>query len=385
LRILLLVEGYNAVGGIAEIVDNLAAEFITLGHAASVASTLDREPLIESRGRLPRAEVECAFLRIPSRKPFSPRHLERLLRVPVDARRGELARLVASWRPDVVNSQLLLWDRYPTVVEVCRHAGVALVQSFHVSDPRGSGRLGLRGLRALSSAAAFVAGSSATRDYFGGLLAQAQNARVAIGGVDARAAWAARPHARSRPYIICACRLDLQHKAVDVLIKAFALIGSEFPEVDLLIAGEGPDRARIDELIRALSIAHRVQMLGNRNRDQLRGLYRGALFFALPSRPGECMPVVYFEAFGAGISVVATNTGGAREVIKDEVNGYLVEEENLNGFAEAMARLLRDPAARKRMGERGRELAMADYTWTACAERYVEVFVGCTNANAATS
>lgn len=378
---MLLVEGYNAVGGIAEIVDNLAAEFIKLGHVASVASTLDREPLIESRRRLPRPEVGCAFLRIPSRKPFSPRHLERLIRVPIDVRWGELARLVASWRPDVVNSQLLLWDRYPTVVEVCRYAGVPLIHSFHVSDPRGSGRLGFKGLRVLSSAAALVAGSAATRDYFGGLLKEAQNACVAIGGVDERAAWSALPHARSRPYIVCACRLDLRHKAVDVLIKAFALISHQFSEVDLLIAGEGPDHARIDGLIKALDISHRVQLLGNRNRNQLRELYRGALMFALPSRPGECMPVVYFEAFGAAIPVVATNTGGAREVIEDQVNGYIVEEEDVNAFAQAMAKLLGDRAACKRMGELGRELVMAKYTWRACAGRYLKVFDRVTNTN----
>ena len=383
MRILLLVEGYNAVGGIAEIVDNLAAEFIKLGHIASVASTLDCEPFIEGRRRLPRPEVECAFLRIPSRKPFSPRHLERLLRVPIDVRRGELARLVASQRPDVVNSQLLLWDRYPTVVEVCRYAGVPLVQSFHVSDPRGSGRLGLKGLRALSSAAGFVAGSAATRDYFGGLLKEAQNAWVAIGGVDARAAWSTPPHARPRPYIICACRLDLKHKAIDVLIKAFALLSRQFPEVDLLIAGEGPDHARIAELINAHNISNHAQLLGNRNRDQLRELYRGALLFALPSRPGECMPVVYFEAFGAAIPVVATNTGGAHEVIQDGVNGYMVEEEDVNAFAAAMAKLLGDRALCRRMGKLGRELVMAKYTWQACAERYLEVFGRMTNTKSA--
>jgi spore coat protein SA len=97
------------------------------------------------------------------------------------------------------------------------------------------------------------------------------------------------------------------------------------------------------------------------------------------------MPVVYFEAFGAGIPVVATNTGGAREVIKDAVNGYVVDEEDVTGFAEAMAKLLRNRADLKRMGERGRELAITSYTWTKCAERYLEVFRNCTNANASTS
>jgi glycosyltransferase involved in cell wall biosynthesis len=384
-RILLLVEGYNAVGGIAEIVDNLAAEFIKLGHLVVVASTADREPLIESRRRVARPEVACTFLRIPSRKPFSLRHLERLIRVPIEIRRGGLARLITSWRPNVVNSQILLWDRYPTIVETCKHAGVPLVQSFHVSDPRGNGRLGLRGLRALASTDAFVAGSAATRNYFSSLLPQAEKACIAIGGLDANAAWTALPHKSSRPYIICACRLNLGHKAVDVLIKAFARIAGEFPETDLLIAGEGADRVGIEELIQQLKLEHRVQMLGNRSRDELRGLYRGALFFAMPSRPGECMPVVYFEAFGAGIPVVATDTGGAREVIKDAVNGYVVDEEDVTGFAEAMAKLLRNRADLKRMGERGRELAITSYTWTKCAERYLEVFRNCTNANAPTS
>jgi len=61
----------------------------------------------------------------------------------------------------------------------------------------------------------------------------------------------------------------------------------------------------------------------------------------------------------------------------------MVEEEDVNAFAAAMAKLLGDRALCRRMGKLGRELVMAKYTWQACAERYLEVFGRMTNTKSA--
>lgn len=377
MRIVVLVEGYNALGGIAEIVDSLAAEFLRFGHQVAVLSTRDRRAAGNRQERTPRDGVGCTFVKIRNRKPLSLRHLEMLWRVPFEARWGALARLISAWAPEVVNSQLCTWDRYPTVTAICRAAGVPLVQSFHVSDTRGEGSTGRRGLAALARAQGFIAGSAATREFFAGLLPAAREARVIIGGVDAGAIGAATPWRRARPYILCACRLLLRHKAIDVLIRAFGSIQADFPDIDLLIAGGGEDRARIEQLIGEAELNGRIEMLGVKSREQMAALHKGALMFAMPSRPGECLPVVYLEALAAGTPVVATDTGGVRELIRSGVNGLLVAEEDAEGLAEAMRRLLGDAEARRAMGERGRHEVLARYTWSKCAAGYLEAFRSC--------
>jgi phosphatidyl-myo-inositol dimannoside synthase len=106
--------------------------------------------------------------------------------------------------------------------------------------------------------------------------------------VDYAAAAAASTFRRDRPYIFSAARLDLRHKAIDTLVSAFAMVAADFPRVDLLIAGEGSDRETLAAQIAALpGLQNRVELLGARRHDELWSLYKGSLFFAMPSRLPE--------------------------------------------------------------------------------------------------
>jgi glycosyltransferase involved in cell wall biosynthesis len=374
LNIVMLVEGYNAVGGIAEIVDSIATELIRRGNRVAIVSTFDRRAHDDGYERVPRAGVDCIYIEIRNRRPLAIRHLDLFLRPSFYTRQREFVDFLRRRRPDVVNSQLCAWDRYPTVLSACRAAGAAMVQSFHVSDERGRGQLGVKGLAALRHADALIAGSAVTRDFFAGFLPAAREARVIIGGVDLEPNRDIVAHRRARRFVFSAGRLLLEHKAFDLLIDAFALIAADLPDVDLLIAGGGPDQSRIAEHIAARRLQERVILAGVMSREQLRSYYAGAALFALASRPGECMPVVYLEALAAGAPVVATDTGGARELIRDGMNGYVVPEDNPAALAAAIGKLLRIPEDARRMGERGREEVLREYTWARCAERYEEVF-----------
>ncbi len=385
MRILLLVEEYNSVGGIAEAVEGLALKLISLGHAVMVGSTLDPGARENGHERIPAGHVDCVYINIWNRKPITHRHLETLYRIPYNARFGDLARLLREWRPDIVNSHLYAWDRYPTVLSACRRARIPLVQSFHVSDDRGRGRLGLKGLAFLAEARAFTACCVRARDYFGGFLPHAGRAAVIIGGVDAEAVKASRPFTRCRPYIICACRLHLKHKAIDLLINSFARIAGTFPEVDLLIAGGGPDKTRVEELVRASGLGSRIELLGVKSQNELRSLYKGALLFAMPSRSGEAVPLVYQESLAAGIPVVATNSGGTSELVATGKNGFIVPEEDAALFARSMRDLLLYPDKRAEMGIRGRDTVLANFTWSNYAVRYDQLLRACLSTPGAVS
>jgi len=383
MRVLMLVEGYNAVGGIAEIVDSLAVELNRAGHTAAILSTRDYHAERSGYERHSRPGIECIYQEIWNRKPLGLRHLEALVKIPWYARFGGLAHVLRFWRPDVVNSHLWAWDRYPTVMSACRSAALPMIQSLHVTDERGRGSLGERGLHALERAAAIIAGSAAARDFFAGKLAAAQRAHVIIGGVDGLSAARAASYRRTRPYLLCACRLHLEHKALDVLIAAFRMIANDFPAVDLLIAGGGPDFERVAQLVKDSGFAERIELLGVKSRDELQVLHRGALAFVLPSRPGECLPLVYLEALAAGTPVIGTDTGGAREVIRNGDNGFLLAPGDVDGTAAAMRTLLADEAMRTAMGARGRRLVADNYTWEKCAAKYLAVYRSCVRTAAA--
>ncbi len=123
LSILMLVEGYNAVGGIAEIVDSIAVELIRRGHRVGIISTFDRNAHDNHYERSARAGVECTYLEIPDRRPFTLRHLERFLRPSFYTRQRELIHLMRRWRPDVVNSQPLRMGPLPQRAERVPRSG----------------------------------------------------------------------------------------------------------------------------------------------------------------------------------------------------------------------------------------------------------------------
>jgi glycosyltransferase involved in cell wall biosynthesis len=370
MRILLLVDAFRSLGGIEEIVDYLAAEFVRMRHEAIVVSTPYFEPGCE---RAPRTTAECVYLDIPSRKPVTLRHFERLLRRPAGA--AEFAAFLERRRPDVINSHIWQWDKFPTVAQACRDAGVPLVQSFD-TDVWGRGRLGDKALRALSDAAGVTVLSQAVAERLAPMLPAARGAHVMIGGVDCAAASAAMPCARERPYIFSAARLDLRHKALDILIAAFAEVAREFPALDLLLAGDGPDRSKLRDLAESLGIGERIVMLGVRPHQELWSLYKGAEIFAMPSRPGEAMGLVFLEAMACATPVAATRSGGIPEIVPDGVAGIIVEPDDALEFAGALRRLLNDRRLAREMGMAAQKIA-AEHGWAAVAERYLRVYESC--------
>ncbi len=379
MRVAMLLEGYNAVGGVAQLVESLSGELLRIGHRVAVVSTFDRRARENGYERTPHGDVECAYIEIPHSRPFSMGHLDRFFQRGYYRRRREFVGFLSKWRPDVVNSHLCRWDRYPTATGVCRSAGVPLVQSFHVADLAERGRLGDKAVAALSAAAAFTACSAFVRDFFVSMLPQARAAHVISAGVDVDAARSAQPYDRKRPYILCVSRLYLAHKAIDVLISAFAALAPHHPELDLLIAGDGPDRARVEAIVAESALGGRIEMLGTVAQAGLWGLYKGAMLFAMPSRFAEPLGQVFLEAMACGTPIVATRTGGVPEIVREGETGLLVGRNEPGELAAAVGKLLDDAQLRKRMSERGPALA-AQYAWPRVAARFIEVYQSCAAA-----
>ena len=366
LRIAMLCESFGTLGGVAQIVEDLSAEFARAGHRVAIVSNRSERDAIT---RLRNPAVEQVWIELPRQKPASWRHPERFFQ---RFRAVELTNFMNRWHPHLLNVHGGLRDRFPAVIEACEEADVPLVQSIHLV-PEGIPHYALAALRA---ARAITFPSCAVKQAFEELSSDARGARVIRGGVNIAALSEARPYQHPRPYIFCASRLDLQHKAVDLLVRAFSLIAGEFPQLDLLVAGDGPDRERVAEIIQNEGLG-RIQMLLTRPHEELWSLYKGATAFIMLSRKGEGLPLVFFEAMAAGVAVIATRIGGTPELVIDGATGLLVEPESADSAAAAIRQLLTDTAMRSRLARNGNALVVSRYTWRVAAEQFLEIYQGC--------
>jgi glycosyltransferase involved in cell wall biosynthesis len=374
LRILLVVEAFDAIGGVQEVVYRLATEFTRRGHTVAVATdpkTRHGRPAAGFVGRM-RDGFEVFTLRFENSRPVTWRHPERILRNALVARMSPFASLVRRWRPSLVSAHIWNWDLYPPIEAACRAARVPATFSLHGFG--GAGSMGGAALACLANVAAVIANSRGTRDAFAAVAPSVKSAHVIVGGVDVEAAERAEPIRRERPYLFCASRIELRYKRFDLLLGAFREVTASHPQVDLLIAGDGPDRAQVQALAEELGIAARVEFLGSRPQSELWRLYKGAEVTLMPG-----MGLVMLESVAVGTPVVGTmgtNVGVVPELVEVHSERFAIVDDNAPALARAVVSVLDDRALRARMGEEGRR-AVQRFGWPSVGERYLEVFEAC--------
>ena len=230
-------------------------------------------------------------------------------------------------------------------------------------------------IRLAETADAFTACSGKTlRDAEAYLGHAIPGAEVIHNGANTEVFGRAEPWPRERPYLFAIGRLVPQ-KGFDLLLRAYRDAG---PAADLLLAGEGPDRAALEQLAAELGIADRVTFFGRADREQVPRLHGGAAYVVLPSRTDEGLPLVSIEAMAAGRALIATETGGIREAVTDGEDALLVPKGDVDALAAALARVDADPALRERLGTAALARA-ASFSWSSLADRYLAVFARVTD------
>jgi glycosyltransferase involved in cell wall biosynthesis len=176
--------------------------------------------------------------------------------------------------------------------------------------------------------------------------------------------------AADAPVIGVVCELRAQ-KALEVLFAAAAELRRELPQLRVLVAGDGPARASLEQEAQRLELDGTVQLLGIR-RDVPALL--DALDVAVLSSDYEGSPLSVMEYMAAGKPVVSTRVGGVPELVEDGVHGLLVEPRDPAALAAAIGRLLRDPAEARRLGEHGRERQQRDLSLDAMVRRIEDLY-----------
>jgi glycosyltransferase involved in cell wall biosynthesis len=169
------------------------------------------------------------------------------------------------------------------------------------------------------------------------------NTRVILNTSSLRADAPALP---AEPRVLAVGRLQAQ-KGFDLLLQAWQMVVRQLPEARLRIVGGGPLEAELATLARTLGVESSVAF--DPPTERIEALYREAAVFVLSSRY-EGMPLALLEAQALGVPSVAFDCPtGPREILSEET-GVLVPSADVPALAQAMLRLLRDPALRARMG-----------------------------------
>jgi glycosyltransferase involved in cell wall biosynthesis len=155
--------------------------------------------------------------------------------------------------------------------------------------------------------------------------------------------------------VVFAGRLSPE-KGVDTLIEAAAWDG-----ISLEIAGDGPERARLEELAGRIAPG-RVRFHGLLPKAEVLALFRSAAAVAVPSRWWENQPMTVLEALASGTPVVASDLGGLSELIEPGVTGVLVPPDDPEALARALRPFVAGHPAAVAMGRAGREAVEAGFS-----------------------
>lgn len=177
---------------------------------------------------------------------------------------------------------------------------------------------------------------------------------------------AALPGAKERPVVLTISRLD-RPKGLSDLLAAAPLV----PEALFVLAGEGRERATLEEQARALGIADRVLFLGHR--DDVPDLLACCDVFVLPSHY-EGLPISVLEAMAAGKPVIATAVGGTKEVIMHGETGLLVPPRDPVALALAIRTILSDSVLAKRLAAAGMARVRQEFRAETMVERIDQVY-----------
>ena len=147
-----------------------------------------------------------------------------------------------------------------------------------------------------------------------------------------------------------------RQKGPDVLLEAAPYVVAHLPHVGFCLTGDGEMREELHAQVERLQIEAHVTFHRACPQGETVARMRESDVAVLPSRWEGC-PYVVLEAFQAGVPLVCSSVGGVPELIKDGVNGVLVEADNAEALCDGLLGLLRDPDKRRRLAEAGRMTA----------------------------
>jgi glycosyltransferase involved in cell wall biosynthesis len=159
------------------------------------------------------------------------------------------------------------------------------------------------------------------------------------------------------------------------LLEAFASILPDCPDIELVLAGDGPESGRLRAIADRLSISERVRFTGRLSeRDALEGIAQADILVVSSFMEG--LPIVLMEAMALGTPVIATRVAGIPELVEDGKSGLLFTPSKWDELADCIRRLVGDDALRMKLAEAGRSAVEGEFDIDRSAKQLRDLFAG---------
>ncbi|WP_030273949.1 glycosyltransferase family 4 protein [Micromonospora globosa] len=184
-----------------------------------------------------------------------------------------------------------------------------------------------------------------------------------------------------RPVVVCVSRL-VPRKGQDILIRALPEIRRRVPDAALLVVGGGPYRSTLEKLARQAGLERDVVFTGSVPSAELPAHYAAGDVYAMPCRTRnrgldvEGLGIVYLEASATGLPVVAGDSGGAPDAVREGETGYVVGGRDVAQLADRVATLLADRDLARQFGAAGRAWVEREWRWETQAQRMAALLAG---------
>ena len=162
---------------------------------------------------------------------------------------------------------------------------------------------------------------------------------------------------------------------IEYLIKAFKIVMDEFPskKLNLLIVGRGPEENNLKRIVKELGLENNTVFTGYINPDEIPKYHNMIDIFAALSEI-ESFGVSVLEASACEKPVIVSNAEGFKEIVKNELTGFIVDRNNIQQAADKIKNLIKDKNFRKKMGRAGREQVLNVYNWNDNVTQMIEVY-----------
>jgi glycosyltransferase involved in cell wall biosynthesis/ADP-heptose:LPS heptosyltransferase len=156
------------------------------------------------------------------------------------------------------------------------------------------------------------------------------------------------------------------------LLNAWATLGQQFPNWQLVIVGDGPQREAIETMVQQPALKGRVQCVGQQQHPEH---FMAAMdVFCLPSYANEGVPQALLQAMLSALPIVTTPVGAILEAVAHERTALVVAPRDVTAIANALATLMGNPELRERLGTQARTDALAKFTYQSMADRMEAIF-----------
>ena len=155
------------------------------------------------------------------------------------------------------------------------------------------------------------------------------------------------------------------------LMVTVAQVLSGHAEIRFVLAGEGPERTKLEKAIRESGLEKQFILKGHQ--DNMDDFYR-ELDIYINTSVHEGIPMTILEAMARGLPIIAPKVGGIPEVVQDEVEGFLIQGRDPLAFAEKCLLLYKDKALRNRVSQAARDRAISDFSVERMTRKYLDIY-----------